>query len=390
MSVLFFQFGDFAGALDRIERGLPETYREQGRTVDLFKDFADEDEVYIVSVDYVAKEPREKQQGGFHFIYLEYKEAIRRFSVWSLLDRLKPSCVILRTPIDSPVWWARARGVPLMPAFADNFSIGVSPTRTAFDVSIWRFLLNSKNIPCVANHSHNASKTLIDVIGLSPERVVPWDRPQIPPNPEPKVHPSGRTFRVFCVGLVQEDKGSGDVLEALSILARLGHKVAGDFMGGGELDFWRARAEELGVEAEFLGTHPNSVARERMRAADAVLTPSRHDYPEGLPNSIPEGLASRTPLVASDHPSFHGRLIPEVHYLSFTAQNPASLAVQLERLIQDPELYERLSRDGASALPALNFGLDWADLYSSFIHDPENRSHWVEKNSFVARSAARR
>ena len=39
-----------------------------------------------------------------------------------------------------------------------------------------------------------------------------------------------------------------------------------------------------------------------MSAHDIVIVPSRHDYPEGLPMTIYEALAMRTPLVVSDHP----------------------------------------------------------------------------------------
>jgi len=44
-----------------------------------------------------------------------------------------------------------------------------------------------------------------------------------------------------------------------------------------------------------------------MRSADAIVIPSRHEYPEGLPLTIYEALAARTPIVASDHQCFSAR-----------------------------------------------------------------------------------
>ena len=72
-----------------------------------------------------------------------------------------------------------------------------------------------------------------------------------------------------------------------------------DLIGLGEEAALRGRAEALGVEAEvaFWGRLGHAEVMEQMREHDAVVVPSRHDYPEGLPATLYEALCSRTPLV---------------------------------------------------------------------------------------------
>jgi glycosyltransferase involved in cell wall biosynthesis len=110
----------------------------------------------------------------------------------------------------------------------------------------------------------------------------------------------------------------------------------------------------------------------------AVIVASRHDYAEGLPNTIFEAFASRTPLIASDHPAFIDRLRPTVDSLRFHAGHARDLAEQVERLMHGPELYTRLSRQSASALSDLYVGIEWTDLVARFLDDPTCKRDWTK------------
>lgn len=114
------------------------------------------------------------------------------------------------------------------------------------------------------------------------------------------------------------------------------------------------------------------------------MVPSRHTYPEGLPNVIYEGLASRTPLVLSDHPAFLGRVAHETAGLVFAAGDPGSLAATLVRLSRSHDLYHRLSQHAAACHDALYLGLEWERLMTLFLQDPGNRTRWVEENALAA------
>lgn len=120
-----------------------------------------------------------------------------------------------------------------------------------------------------------------------------------------------------------------------------------------------------------------------MREHDVVIVPSRHGYAEGLPNTIYEGLASRSPLIISDHPAFRGRLAPEAECLVFEAEAPGALAAQLARLADDPVLYAALSEASERAVGGLYVGMEWEALITAFLADPEDKDGWVRENSLA-------
>ncbi len=114
-----------------------------------------------------------------------------------------------------------------------------------------------------------------------------------------------------------------------------------------------------------------------MRAADLVLVPSRHDYPEGLPNTLIEALAARTPVLISDHPAFANRLQRDRDCLVFRAGDPEDLAGQIARLMLDGGLQVSLSERAPAALASLSFGWDWFNLIAQYADDPVDASGWV-------------
>lgn len=80
--------------------------------------------------------------------------------------------------------------------------------------------------------------------------------------------------------------------------------------------------------------------------------------PEGFPNTILEGLSSRSPLNISDHPAF-----------------------------RDPSLYADLSERSEGALDGAYFGMGWTELVGTFVDDPADRTGWVARNSLAALDA---
>ncbi|MFZ3585094.1 glycosyltransferase family 4 protein, partial [Loktanella sp. DJP18] len=149
--------------------------------------------------------------------------------------------------------------------------------------------------------------------------------------------------------------------------------------GPGDQGHWRARAAEMGVgnSIGFLGLIPNAQVRREMWHHDIVVVPSRHDYPEGLPNTICEALASRSPLIISDHPAFSGRLESRRDCLIYRAARPDALARSIKSLIDDPVLYRTLSENSERAHDSLYVGLEWSLLVDKFLNDPDNLSGWV-------------
>jgi glycosyltransferase involved in cell wall biosynthesis len=121
-----------------------------------------------------------------------------------------------------------------------------------------------------------------------------------------------------------------------------------------------------------------------MREHDAVLVPSRHAYPEGLPMTIYEALCARTPLLVSDHPMFAGKVVHETSALVFRASDPLSLAQQATRLSRDAELYKRLSCESAAAWQALQCPVTWGELLTRWLRNTENDHRWFVEHSLAS------
>ena len=152
------------------------------------------------------------------------------------------------------------------------------------------------------------------------------------------------------------------------VLKNRGINLTFEFAGPGDVEMWRARAMQLevGDRVRFLGLIPNRNVRKRMIENDIIVVPSRHDYAEGLPNTIYEALASRTPLVISDHPAFRNRLQSGENCLVFRAADPVSLADRITTLLRDATVFARLSAQSAAALYSLFVGMNWTDV-STFL-----------------------
>jgi glycosyltransferase involved in cell wall biosynthesis len=383
MRVVFLQYGDYGDAYRRFQTGGPETYRDQRHTVNFVAALAPEHEVATIAV--CERHHDEELAPGLRSIGLSSDLFWDHRRLWPLLDRLDPEAIVCRTPNRVALAWAAKNRVTTLPTFADMFSDKGLRNR----LNNWRLgrVLRRCIKPCVANHSLSASQSLRRV-GLSPEEIVPWEFQRIEPMGEAKDYPRlGRPFRLFFAGALSEAKGVGDCIEAVAIANSANAKVELTLAGAGDLDKWSAFARRFGVEASvhLLGVIAAERALTEMRDNDAVVVPSRHDYAEGLPNTIFEALASRSPLIASDHPAFVERLRPSVDSLRFKAGHPQGLAEQVERLIHEPGLYARLSRESAAALARLYIGIEWSDLVTRFIEDPRCTGDWVEGCTLAAR-----
>lgn len=379
--LLIVQTGDFGAAWARMTDGAPETYRDQYASLRFVAGLARDFEVTTLAI--CARPHEELMAPGLRSIGVS-RAKLNRPRIASLLDGLTPARLILRSPFGPFLAEARRRHIPTLPCFADIFSGDGLRGR----LRAWRLarLLTGPHVAGVANHSLNASRSTVTVLGLPPDRVIPWDWSRIRPDGGIKTGMADPARpHCFYAGTLSEAKGLGDCLEALVILHGQGLRARLSVAGGGDPRPWAARAAALGLGdcVDLLGVVPNAVVRASMTACDLVIVPSRPDYPEGLPNTIYEGLASRSPLILSDHPAFRGRIRDGTGGLVFKAGDPASLAAAIRRLCRDPVLYGQLSAGAEDALEALHVGLEWPDLVRHFLDDPQDRTGWVKRNSLA-------
>lgn len=377
--ILFVQNGDFSEAYKRFADGGAETYRDQKASVDFVAGLAPAARVTTVAFgadyDRIELAPELWAVGGA-------RQAFDAKRISALLDETGVTHLVLRTPHLGFLREAARRSIPLLPSFADIFNRKGLRGRYR-NWKLRRALLQCQ-APCFSNHSLNASRSLLQALDLPARRIVPWDWSKVPLAGEAK---SGvaepRRLSAFFAGTLSEDKGVGDCLDTISLLRADDVKLTMSFAGPGNIPHWLARAERLGIaeQVNFLGMIPNAQVRTEMREHDFVIVPSRHAYAEGLPNTIYEGLASRSALVISDHPAFAGRLEPDAECLIFPEMKTTALAECLKRAASDPDLYRRLSANSASAHDRLYVGMEWTALVNAFLDDPEDRTGWVVRNS---------
>ena len=388
MRIVFVQNGDFRASRQRILSGFGESFHAQQYSMEVVARLAGQVSLSAV-VCIKAEEPHDEVLTlGVRSIGLENIWTRKRplEEVIACLQTLQPTHLVLRLPSTGLLHWARKHGVRVLPSFADSFTprAGLRGWLDRWRASRLAAELNHPSISCVGNHNIAASEALA-VIGVRPEKIVPWDWPRSPtPQDFPaKTAPGEGRKRLVFVGKVSEDKGVGDILRALAADPGMGDGAALQVMGAGDIDGMRALAVRLGVadRVTFTGRVPHAEVAPAMHAADAVLVYSRHAYGEGLPGTIYLGLASRTPLVVSDHPMFTAYFRDGVDMLIAPERAPEALAARLRELFDDPERYERLSQNSPAAFARIAHPVHWGEFVERWLRDaPEDRA-WLAEHA---------
>lgn len=310
-----------------------------------------------------------------------------------LLEQQEPTHLVVRFPSVSVFKWAKRNNVSVMGLLADSFHDNRISARLQ-NARLSR-ILNDKAIDLVANHGLSSCHSLKN-IGVRPGKIIPWDYPYetTPSDFAPKN--LGDTNiddrNIVYVGSILEAKGVSDVLNALVVLKDSKVTPNLTLIGKGELDYFRAEVNRLGLGGQVIltGGLPHDQALEKMRWADVVVVPSRHAYPEGLPLTIYEALTVRTPLIISNHPMFLQKFELGKDVLMFPEKDSVCLARCIKTLLTDAEVYRTLSLNSADAWSRLQLPVKWHNLIEQWITDtPESRQflsqHSLEQCSYQQR-----
>ncbi|MDB4974763.1 MAG: glycosyl transferase group 1 [Myxococcaceae bacterium] len=376
--VVFVQYGDYSDAYRRLQQpGGDETYYAQRYTIDFVAELAKSNSVdWITVLTFSRDEPLTELAPRLRTAGVElYPErgSARHAALVREVERLDPTHLIVSAPIVPLMRWGLGRGIPVLPLFADSFR-GASLRNKLRNLRL-AYVLNDPRIRYVANHNLAASLELAR-IGVSASKIVPYDWPAVtsPKEFPAKPAPSAEgPFKLVYVGQVTEQKGVGDLIHAVAELSRTGQAVELKIIGARYDESLPSLAKQLGVDERisFLGTRTHSDVRKAMREADAVVVPSRHEYPEGLPMTLYEGLCARTPLIVSDHPMFKLRIKAYENALVFAAGSPAALAARVRELASDADLYVRLSQNAERAAEGYLCPLKWDRLIAAWL-DPQH------------------
>ena len=386
MRIMIVQWaGDFREAWHRLQESGTETYYGHAYILDQLESLRRQYGEVAIMCCLSSEKYQEVLPNGLTVIGAKAHPRRDAEEIRRLMAEWDPTHLIVLGPMPAIIRWGLSSGRRMMCQFADSFEI--NPILRLLRYGRLARLLNDPRIEWVSNHGVNACRSLIR-IGVDPAKVLAWDWPyQRRPDQTPAraTVPAGEPS-LFYVGTIQPNKGVGDVIGAVAALKRRGQFVRLRIAGGGQVDRFRAMAEKAGVadQVEFLGVILNTEVFALMKQSTAVVVPSRHAYPEGLPLTIYEALCARAPIIASDHPMFAGHLVDGETALVFRAGDATALAAKVEALLADPVLYARLSERSQQAWERMQNPLKWGDILHRWLAgDPEDR-RWLADHSVAA------
>ncbi len=375
--------GDYKETYIRLKNGGGETYHAQRYSVNFLGKLVENNITVTTLVCITANQYDDLLDNGVRAIGLGDTIANERV-IWEKINEIKPTHILFTTPLRKVIFKSILAGFNISLAYADSFK------QETFKQKLIGFFLkscfNHKNIRWVGNHNINSCLSLKN-IGVNPEKIIPWDWPhnKTPKDFPPKKHSHKNNWNFIFVGYVSEEKGVGDLIHAISNLIIQGVDVSIKVVGKGDIETFKNLALKFKIENNviFTGLVEHNCILDLMRDADAVLIPSHHEYPEGFPLTIYEALTARTPIIASDHPMFAGRLVNNISALVYPAKNVSKLTDAMSELINNSNIYESLSLASENAWMKLQIPVKYGEFVSAWLEDSQESRHFLAKHTLA-------
>lgn len=376
--------GDFREAYVRLARGGKQTYQAQWYSLNAVGSLARTVEQLTVICALTDEPYDEILPNGVRAIGGGFRQGFRLDLLPPLVERAMPTHLWISTPLPPVLNWALRNNIPAIAVLADSFN--KTGLREWLKKKRMVALLNRPGILWVANHGLSACIALRDA-GVDPDKIIPWDWPASakPSDYSVRDFAAAKPVSILYVGSVSAAKGVSDVLQAAARLHAHGTDVSFRIVGPDAGGAMQRLANDLHLAGtvSFIGPVPNEDVIGEMRAADIVLVPSRHEYPEGMPLTIYEALCARTPLVASNHPMFRRVLIDGETAQIFRASDPDNMALAIRTLLGNPSLYRKLSENSLAAWQRLQVPVKWGALLKAWAADPSCHS-WMHQHRLNA------
>jgi len=369
LRIAIVQYGVLHSVFTALRAGGPETFYAQRYSVDFVADLAQRSE-FVGVCGFLGNKARVNGlSANLDSACIPLTNgAINAPTVIELLEEWRPDKLILQTPDRRILKWALRNRIDTLPLLADSFEQnGIRERYRAFRLAR---LLSHTAIRAVANHNVPSCLSLAR-IGVSPDKIYPWDWPHdLRPESHPVKSIDKGPARLVYVGTLTPSKGVGDCIDAARILTADGVEFEMTVVGGGDFtDRAQAMIEGYGLSdrVRLAGRLPHDAVVEMLKGATVAMTPSWHDYPEGLPMTIYEALATRTPIALSDHPMFQlyfrdtpaARMAPE--------KNPEALAAAVKALLSDKQTYAAASDATGALWSKIKCDLTWGRLITAWL-----------------------
>ncbi|HZY20174.1 MAG TPA: glycosyltransferase family 4 protein [Ramlibacter sp.] len=258
---------------------------------------------------------------GVHVNVAERLSLVRKAVIMS-------ACRLLRIPVVLHLHAAQLRqNYEALPAPAQAF------VRWMFTLPASCVVLGRSAADFVTRELRVPPERVEIIINGVPEPTVPR-RPAMP-----------AVAKVLFLGNLSDRKGVPDLLQAMAHPALADVPLELTLAGGGDASGYAAQALDLGIadRVHFHGWATGEQVTALLSQSDVMVLPS-HD--EGLPLAILESLAQGVAVVCTPVGEIPN-VLSHGHSACFVEPgNPASIARGLAQVLTDPQLRERLERNG--------------------------------------------
>lgn len=173
----------------------------------------------------------------------------------------------------------------------------------------------------------------------------------------------GQAPLILCVARLVPKKGLNDLISAADILRQRGRSFQVEIIGNGpERGALEGQVKQLGLNGrvKLVGALPHEMVCEAYQRASlfvlpCVITPNGDR--DGIPNVLLEAMASGVPVISTAVSGIPELIDAEENGLLVPANSPAMLADAIDRLLDCPELGERLARAARTKIEAY-FSMD--------------------------------
>jgi len=210
-------------------------------------------------------------------------------------------------------------------------------------------IANATGVVCISEYNRNYFKTLVP--DLDQTEIVHCSI-NLENFSRREKNQAQSPLAILAVGRCVPKKGFADLLSAFETLDQNGLDWRGTIAGDGPLlDELKAYAEELGIteRLEFLGSVPQKRIMELIETSDVFVLPSvpvSDGDIDGIPVSLMEAMAMGCPVVSTYVSGIPELITDEKSGLLVQPNDPKALAVAIERLAKDPELYTHVAEGG--------------------------------------------
>jgi glycosyltransferase involved in cell wall biosynthesis len=229
--------------------------------------------------------------------------------------------------------------------------------------------LNHPNVYRVGNFKKVAAESMIEY-GLSPDKAVAWayEGERRPEEFEVKSLDTNEPFGILFSANMIVEKGPLDLIAATTLLANRGLDIRTTIAGTGPvLDEARRQAAQIGDGiVDVLGSVSNHEILDLLRGATLYCLPTHHEFAEGMPLSLTEALASRTPAIISDQPVFTGVFKDGEGVRIVSDKNPEAIAGAVEDMVRSPQVYRQFSESTREAFNRVHCDTTFDELLTEW------------------------